>query len=374
MKIISVPSVDATILKNNVVGSIQTLRDVAFYTSNDNVTGSIIIKLPFFYNDTVCRLHLKGISNVDSQPYSADVTMVGYLNSTASSWDDCTSYSSANGIPFDNIQYGDDGINCFIILDSITTVWQYINLSLDSMIDGPGTPYEGYEITISDTLPINFVNKNNSNPNAGGLSLQLPIRSSNDLSDVITGEIVYISDLDMVAFGSSDLVNKLSALATMSYVVETATQLSNNTRDIASQALQDHVDHDYAMFNQLFSLMNDKTLRLQDQIDTLAQSISNKVLDNDHPIDIETLSSTDTGWIVPDELGGKITGKGGSYLLVGTGVVSVNDVEVYNNEGIPLSIGAPVLSEIVSFDDVIKSSNMIELTYTPYIPQPTTSQ
>ncbi len=148
-----------------------------------------------------------------------------------------------------------------------------------------------------------------------------------------------------------------------------------NTTDIQTtdtnvkQAMSDHIATDYAWFNSIWTTLNARITEQERQIDALVTVTQSKKLDDTQKQDIEELSTSALGWTVPDGLGGKITGKGGSYLLVGTGQVWINGAEppVYNNVGIPLAITAPSLSEIIQPGDVITSKDMIELYFTPYV-------
>lgn len=173
---------------------------------------------------------------------------------------------------------------------------------------------------------------------------------------VKSGTLVYVPDvvLDFTNFQVTGAVAAVLSDGSIEYYAKT---------DIMTQ----HIASDWAWFNSIWTNTTKRLDSLDARVDSLTTSVQNKTLDESQALDIEALSSQSGGWTVPAGLGGKITGTGGSYLLVGTGEVEVNGVVVFNNDGIPLSIGAPAMSEIVEPGDVITSSAMITLTYTPYV-------
>lgn len=124
-------------------------------------------------------------------------------------------------------------------------------------------------------------------------------------------------------------------------------------------------------FSLLYTTLTNQITSLQTQVLDLQAGISNKVLDTANEVDIEADSATATGYTVTNALGGRISGKGGNYLLAGTGYVTVNDVTTpyaYDNRGLPLSIGdAPSFNLDVTDGDNVKSNSMTELMFTPYI-------
>ena len=129
-----------------------------------------------------------------------------------------------------------------------------------------------------------------------------------------------------------------------------------------------HETKDYGWMNSIYTSLTARLDSIQNSINVLVAITQNKVPDTNNALDIEAMAGETTGWTVPSGLGGMITGKGGSYLLVGTGVVWINGIEppAYNNRGIPLAIGAPAMNVVVQPGDIITQNNMIELIYIPY--------
>ncbi len=87
-------------------------------------------------------------------------------------------------------------------------------------------------------------------------------------------------------------------------------------------------------------------------------------------IDIEAQSTTLEGYIVPDSLGGQISGDGVLALLLSASHVDVNGVPVYDIRGLKVGLGPDAMQPVnVSQGDIITSGGMTDLFYTPYVAQ-----
>jgi TolA-binding protein len=105
---------------------------------------------------------------------------------------------------------------------------------------------------------------------------------------------------------------------------------------------------------------------LQLQINNINAEIGGKKLDNNQRVDIETRTQG-AGYTVTNSLGGQVQFTTIVALLVGTGTLYVNGVNVWSNVGITVGLGQASGSYDVQPGDVITTSGMNQVYFVPYV-------
>ncbi len=136
-------------------------------------------------------------------------------------------------------------------------------------------------------------------------------------------------------------------------------------QSVAAQTEQfgQHVSDDSVRWQQYLDT-DAKVQQLEIQMQHVMDGTTDVVLSNT-TTDIE--SDSTTGYTVTNPLGGQIVGKAGTYLLVSTGRIWINDVLVFDNAGVAVGIGSKSYVADVKQNDVVKSEALTSLTYTDYI-------
>ncbi len=158
------------------------------------------------------------------------------------------------------------------------------------------------------------------------------------------------------------------------YQTQVNTPIDKNTTEqlVTATELSKHSERDLTMISYTFNTLNNTIGNLQNQILDIKSTIDNKKLDS-NSVDIKNIT-----YNVNNSLGGRISGIGYVLLgvlsirLVSTGIIDITSntetTNVYDNTSL-LTVGAaqPITLD-VNNGDIIVSSGMDSLIFTPYIP------
>lgn len=148
-------------------------------------------------------------------------------------------------------------------------------------------------------------------------------------------------------------------------IEELKTRITSIEQAITAQTEQfgQHVSDDSVRWQQYLDT-DAKVQQLEIQMRHVMDGTTDVILSNT-TTDIE--SDSVTGYVVTNPLGGQIVGTAGTYLLVGTGRIWINDTLVFDNAGVAVGIGSKSYVADVNQNDVVKSEALTSLTYTDYI-------
>lgn len=128
------------------------IRDVVSYTKDTSgVTGTIKIKLPVGWTNTMMSITINGF-DYNGTDSNWQVVVSGYNYAGGPSWTN-TSAKLVGAAPFTSIRLGYDGTNCCILLGTTATVWQYPKIIVSDVILGYSnyaatTWYTGWDVSL----------------------------------------------------------------------------------------------------------------------------------------------------------------------------------------------------------------------------------
>lgn len=181
-------------------------------------------------------------------------------------------------------------------------------------------------------------------------------------------------------YSKSDIDSMFSSLVNKSDIIDLATDvnnLKNNSISIEQDPIWNQEKENYTQKSDLTTHINDDILRWQLYLDTDSklqqlQIQIQHILEGTVDVKLDSITTSIEensiiGFTVTNPLGGQIVGTAGTYLLVGTGRIWINDILVFDNAGLSVGIGSKSYVQDVKQGDIIKSEALTSLTYTNYI-------
>ncbi len=105
---------------------------------------------------------------------------------------------------------------------------------------------------------------------------------------------------------------------------------------------------------------------VKSQVLAIQASVANKKLDPTNQVNIETQTQS-SGYTVTTALGGQIYFESPLVLLLGVGTVYINGVSAWSNVSLTVGLGVTSDTLEVQAGDVITTSGVSKITFTPYI-------
>lgn len=130
-------------------------------------------------------------------------------------------------------------------------------------------------------------------------------------------------------------------------------------------------DKDSRVMNKIIQLEN-QVAALSTTVNNLNASMQAKMLDESAKIDIEASTQATGGWEVPSNngLGGRIDYEAIDFLLGSSGTITIDGEVVYDYAGLlGLKVGTPSGNMDVMDGQVIETSGLNSIFYTPYVPK-----
>ncbi len=183
-----------------------------------------------------------------------------------------------------------------------------------------------------------------------------PAYTTAEYAQALTDGTLHQNDLIYV----SDAIDPITGLVGVYMFVGTDSAI------LSLAALQKHMSDDATRWQQY--LATDAKVQQQGiLIQHILAGDIDTVLDTSTTADIESQSTASPYYTCTNPLGGQIVATAGTYLLVGTGRVWVNDVLVFDNAGVAVGIGSKTYVQDIKNGDVVRSEALTSLTYTDYV-------
>ncbi len=183
-----------------------------------------------------------------------------------------------------------------------------------------------------------------------------PTYTTAEYAQALTDRTLHQNDLIYV----SDAIDPVTGLAGVYMFVGTDSAIMSLT------SLQKHMSDDATRWQQY--LATDAKVQQQGiQIQHIMSGDVDTVLYAGSTTDIEAQTTSSPYYTCTNPLGGQIVGTAGTYLLVGTGRIWVNDVLVFDNAGVAVGIGSKTYVQDIKNGDVVRSEALTSLTYTDYV-------
>lgn len=109
------------------------VEDVAYYSAQNNVTGTIKITLPFSWTNSLIRLRIVGA--VGSTGQSWELIVSGFNLVTGTTWSTPTACMTGRA-PFSSVRFAHDGTNCCILLGTTATVAAFPRVVVQEVLVG----------------------------------------------------------------------------------------------------------------------------------------------------------------------------------------------------------------------------------------------
>ncbi len=183
-----------------------------------------------------------------------------------------------------------------------------------------------------------------------------PSYTTAEYAQALTDGTLHQNDLIYV----SDAIDPITGLAGVYMFVGTDSAI------MSLGDLQKHMSDDATRWQQY--LATDAKVQQQGiQLQHIMSGDVDTILDPGSTTDIESQTTSTPYYTCSNPLGGQIVGTAGTYLLVGTGRIWVNDVLVFDNAGVAVGIGSKTYVQDIKNGDVVRSEALTSLTYTDYV-------